>query len=299
MTKTLQYQLSEVIPYINWLYFFHAWQFPASYGSLAHIHQCAGCRTQWINQFTKEEQPRAREAMKLFDDATHLLETFSKNFHTNARFSLLPAHSDGDDLLIYTQDHCVRFPVLRQQHEIDNNHPNLSLADFIRPLGREKDRIGLFAATVEQEMEDSFLDDSYRHLLTQTICDRLAEATAELLHTQVRQTFWGFAPNEKLTPEEMFQGHYQGIRPAVGYPSLPDQSVNFIIDQILNLTTIGIQLTESGAMKPHGSVSGLIFAHPQARYFSIGKIGQDQFLDYAQRRNMEPEQIKKFLTANL
>ena len=133
----------------------------------------------------------------------------------------------------------------------------------------------------------------------QLLADRLAEATAERMHEEVRKNYWGYAPNENLTMEELHMERFQGIRPAVGYPSLPDTSFNFLIDSVLDMRDIGIRLTESGAMKPHASVSGLMISHPKARYFTIGKIGEDQLVDYSRRRGLPVEVCRKFLAANL
>ena len=135
--------------------------------------------------------------------------------------------------------------------------------------------------------------------MTQLLADRLAEAAAERMHEQVRKEFWGYAADENLSIPDMLVEKFQGIRPAVGYPSLPDTSLNFIIDDLIDMKQIGIRLTESGAMKPHASVSGLMFAHPEARYFSIGKIGEDQLLDYASRRGLPLELCRRFLASNL
>ena len=142
-------------------------------------------------------------------------------------------------------------------------------------------------------------EDDYKRMLVQTLSDRLAEATAEKLHEDVRKKLWGYAPDENLSVKDLHNEKYQGIRPAVGYPSLPDQSVNFLLDELLDMKQIGISLTENGMMKPHASVCGLMFAHPASRYFSIGKIGEDQLADYAARRGMSIEETKKFLAANL
>jgi cobalamin-dependent methionine synthase I len=132
-----------------------------------------------------------------------------------------------------------------------------------------------------------------------TLSDRLAEATAEKLHETVRKTIWGYAPDEQLSIEQLHNEEFQGIRPAVGYPSLPDQSVNFLLDELLDMQQIGIHLTENGMMQPHASVSGLMLAHPASRYFSIGKIDEEQLHDYASRRRLPVEQMRKFLAANL
>ena len=148
-------------------------------------------------------------------------------------------------------------------------------------------------------MEHDFCDDDFQRMLAQTLADRLAEATAEVLHLQVRRSLWGYAPDEQLSIEQLLREDFQGIRPAVGYPSMPDTSINFIIDRLIDIKRIGIRLTESGAMKPHASVSGLMFAHPKARYFDIGKIDEEQLRDYAQRRHTPVELMRRFLAVRL
>ena len=135
--------------------------------------------------------------------------------------------------------------------------------------------------------------------MMQLLADRLAEAAAERMHEEVRKHYWGYAADEHLSIAEMQIEKFQGIRPAVGYPSLPDTSLNFIIDKLLDIKQIGIRLTEHGAMKPHASVSGLMLAHPKAHYFSLGKIGEDQLHDYAIRRGLPVEYLRRFLAANL
>jgi cobalamin-dependent methionine synthase I len=136
-------------------------------------------------------------------------------------------------------------------------------------------------------------------MMAQLLADRLAEAAAEKLHESVRRDYWGYAPEEQLSVEALHQERFQGLRPAVGYPSLPDASINFLLDRVLGFPQIGIRLTESGAMRPHASVSGLMLAHPEARYFSVGKIGPDQLADYARRRGIPVEVARRFLAANL
>ena len=148
-------------------------------------------------------------------------------------------------------------------------------------------------------MEQDFDADPYQKMMAQLLADRLAEAAAELMHLQVRTHYWGYAANEQLSIEELHQEHFQGIRPAVGYPSLPDASINFLLDELLDMKQIGVTLTESGAMRPHASVSGLMISHPQSRYFSIGRIGDDQLRDYAARRGMDVNVLRKFLSSNL
>ena len=154
------------------------------------------------------------------------------------------------------------------------------------------DTIGLFATAAHVPPCDNTL-------LASTLADRLAEATAERLHEEVRKYHWGYAREEQLTMRELHAEAFQGIRPAVGYPSLPDQSVNFILDDLLDFSQIGITLSDNGAMKPSSSVSGLMIAHPQAHYFAIGTIGTDQLRDYARRRDLKIEKLRSFLASNL
>ena len=299
MTQSFTYSLDNIRPFIHWLYFFYAWQMPTKYASLAALHDCPSCHSQWLAQFEPAEQPVAREAQKLYDDAQQMLQNFSSQFHTYARFGLFSANAADDDIFVYTPQGEVCLPMLRQQHVADPEKPHLCLADFIKPKQLGTDLIGVFATTVDQALENSFADDHYRHLLAQTLADRLAEATAEFVHAEVRRHIWAFAPNENLTPQEMLQVKYQGIRPAVGYPSMPDQSMNFLLNDLIDFSDIGIHITESGAMQPHGSVSGLIFAHPASSYFSVGRIDNNQLQDYARRRQLPLPVVRKFLTANL
>ena len=137
--------------------------------------------------------------------------------------------------------------------------------------------------------------DDYHRLLAQTLADRLAEATAEMGHQEVRRRLWGYAPDEAFSPEELFQEKYQGRRPAVGYPSLPDQSLNFLLDRVLDFSSLDVSLTENGAMQPHASTSGLILAHPATRHFAVGPISEEQLLDYARRRGEDPEWLRRFM----
>ena len=293
-SSTINYQLSEVADFVNWIYFFHAWGFAPRFSTIAQVHACPGCEASWINGFEPQEQPKAREALKLIQDARRLLGELDGQLTCRCAFQLFEANASGDNLLI----NGTLFPLLRQQHTSEGQ-PCLCLSDFVRPVEMgEPDKVGVFAASID----DTALlktDDAYRKLLVQTLCDRLVEASVEELHLYVRKEAWGYAPDEHLSIADLHLEKFQGIRPAVGYPSLPDQSVNFIIDQLIGLSQIGITLTENGAMHPHASVSGLMLAHPQARYFSVGKIGEDQLIDYSQRRGLPTDTMRKFLSANL
>lgn len=292
------YSITELRPYIHWAYFFHAWQFEARFASIATIHGCEACRRGWLSGFAEADRPKAEAAQVLWDEAGRLLDEMTPMVRVQAVFRLLEAGSAGDDIHMGG----LVVPFLRQQGRQPDGQPNLCLSDFVRPLqpdGRATDTVGVFATSVSTEAEEHWRDDAYRRLLAQTLASRLAEAAATRMHEEVRRTYWGYAPDEQLPMADLLAERHQGIRPAVGYPSIPDQSINFLIDRLLDLSRIGIRLTEHGAMQPHASVSGFLFAHPAARYFSIGPIGTDQLADYAARRGFTPEQMRPFLAANL
>ena len=271
----ITYSISELVPYINWVYYFYAWQ-------------------------VKDEA----EKQRMQREALTKLQELDNKYKVYAVFELFDAHSEDDDIVIYRNMMCqecgvkhpvrvVSIPCLRQQQ---GNPPYLCLADFILPLSRgESGKIGLFATTVDIGLETDFDDDVYQKMMVQLLADRLAEAAAEVLHLQVRKEIWGYAKDEDLSIPDLLIERFQGIRPAVGYPSLPDTSLNFVLDDILDMKQIGIRLTESGAMKPHASVSGMMIANPKAKYFSIGKIGEDQLHDYARRRGIPAEVLRKWL----
>lgn len=283
------YSIEEATPYINWIYFFHAWGMEPRFASIAEVHDCPACRTRWIATFAPEEQAKAREAATLYTDAIALLRHWTDGVKCQAICLLTKANSEGDDILI--EGH-TRLPLLRQQQAGKSGY-TLCLSDFVRPTASGMpDTIGLFATAAHVPPCDNTL-------LASTLADRLAEATAERLHEEVRKYHWGYAREEQLTMRELHAEAFQGIRPAVGYPSLPDQSVNFILDDLLDFSQIGITLSDNGAMKPSSSVSGLMIAHPQAHYFAIGTIGTDQLRDYARRRDLKIEKLRSFLASNL
>ena len=304
MTDTLHYSIASVTPYINWVYFFHAWGFQPRFATISSIHGCDACRAGWLADFAEEERAKAAEAMQLFKDANRMLSHLAEDFKTHVRFGLFDANSNDDNIVFQTSEGPFSLPLLRQQHTVKDGEPNLCLADFVRPLSQGiADKVGVFAGTVDAEMEHMYEEgdyaDDFKHMLCQTLADRLAEAAVEKMHEEVRRTYWGYAPDEQLTTAELFLEKFQGIRPAVGYPSLPDQSINFELDKLLHFEELGIRLTENGAMIPHASVSGLMLSHPSSRYFAIGKIGEDQLKDYANRRKLPVDVMRKFLSANL
>ncbi len=264
------YKVGELKPYINWPYFDYAW----GVGSKGR-----------------------HERTELRREADAMLVELEGRYSAHALFGIFTANSDGDDILVDG----IRIPMLRQQHASGANQTSLSLADFVRPLSKGvPDEVGVFATTVDAALEKDFATaDPYRKMMAQTLADRLAEAAAEKMHQEVRTSYWGYAPDERLTIQQLHIEAFQGIRPAVGYPSLPDTSVNFILSDLLDMKQIGIRLTESGMMMPHASVSGLMIAHPKARYFNLGKIGEDQLRDYAARRGVPVELMRRFLSNSL
>lgn len=268
------YNISELTPYINWLYFYHAWGLSG--------------------------KPR-EDKEKMKQEALQMLASWEEKYHTHAIFRLFEVCSEGDDLIFFLPGTRFRFPMLRQQHPSAPGEPNLCLADFIRPLSQGiRDQVGVFCTSVDGTIIDEYRHDDYLNMMAQTLSDRLAEATAEKLHEEVRKdrAYWGYAPDENLTIEQQHREEYQGIRPAIGYPSLPDTSANFLIDQLIDMKQAGIRLTETGMMTPHASVSGFMFAHPKSRYFELGKIGDDQLCDYARRRGVPVELMRRFLAVN-
>ena len=272
--KVLTYAIHDVTPYINWIYFFHAWGFRPK----------------------EEDRAKASEAMQLLKEASRMLNQLDENYRVHTIFRLSKANADGDNLLLDG----TRFPLLRQQLPHPDGSPFLCLSDFVRPLASgTPDTVGIFAASCDGEVELLYEDDPYKRMLVQTLADRLAEAATEKMHEYVRKVAWGYAKDENLSIPELLKEKFQGIRPAVGYPSLPDQSVNFLLNELLHMQQIGITLTENGAMRPHATVCGLMLAHPAARYFAVGKIGNDQLEDYARRRGMPINEVRKFLAANL
>jgi 5-methyltetrahydrofolate--homocysteine methyltransferase len=294
--------IKEIIPYIDWKFFFHSWKLSAKFYTVHNISTCEHCRAQWLVSFPVNERERAQEAAKLYDDAQEMLQKFVEidvDF-IKAVFGLYEAYSENDIIFIDGKP----FPFLRQQTKTDESS-YLCLSDFIAPIESGKpDYIGTFAVTAgfgadyllsKHEKEN----DEYSVLLMKSLLDRLAEAATEWLHAKVRREYWGYAPDENLTVAEMFSVKYQGIRPAVGYPSIPDQSVNFALQKMLQSGEIGISLTENGVMLPNASVSGFFFANPQAKYFAVGDISEEQLKDYAERKGVKVEEIRKFLLANL
>ncbi|HEY7425629.1 MAG TPA: methionine synthase [Gemmataceae bacterium] len=289
----LDFPLADIVPYIDWSPFFMSWELSGKY---PHILSDAKV---------------GAEARKLFDDANHLLKRIlaDKALSANAVYGFWPANSSGDDIIVYaderrTQER-VRLPMLRQQWEREGQTSFRSLADYLAPVesGRA-DYLGAFAVTSglgAEELAARFEaeQDPYNAIMTKALADRLAEAFAELLHERARRD-WGYGRDEHLTKEQLIAEDYRGIRPAAGYPSSPDHSEKAKLWTLLNADeAAGIRLTESFAMTPAASVSGLYFAHPQATYFAVDLVTRDQVESYAARKGVSRAEVERWLAPNL
>ena len=285
--------LEEIVPYIDWSPFFWSWGLKGLYPKIL-THEKYG-----------------EEATNLFNDAQKLLEQIieKKAFACRTAYGLFPANSVGDDVEIYTDEsrsevlHTFHF--LRQQKQKDKGDTYFSLADYVAPKSSgRKDYMGGFATTAGFEVDEfakTFEDkgDDYSSIIIKALGDRFAEALTEKLHKEARE-IWGFGINEKLSNEDLIKEKYRGIRPAAGYPTSPDHSEKETLWALLNAEeNTNIQLTDNFAMNPGASVSGLYFAHPDARYFHVGKIAKDQVEDYASRKGITVEEAEKWLSPNL
>ncbi len=289
--QTLKIDISQLIDYIDWTPFFQSWELHGRYPNIL------------------KDEVVGEQAIQLFEDAKNMLNQIveEKWFEARAVYGIFEANSIDDDVLLNSSDGCAtKFITLRQQSQKTVGAPNIALADFIAPKDSGKtDYIGCFCVTtgfgVEEKAKhyESQLDD-YNAIMVKALADRLAEAFAEYLHLLVRKDFWGYETSENLTNEELIKEKYKGIRPAPGYPACPDHLEKPTIWKLLKVEeTIGVKLTESMAMWPASSVSGYYFAHPESKYFGLGKIELDQLKDYAMRRNISFEEAKKWLAPNL
>jgi 5-methyltetrahydrofolate--homocysteine methyltransferase len=289
--------VKTIRPYIHWGAFLTAWKFPAKFGKYLQL-KTPEEKQQWLDAFSGEEKKKVEEAIRLLNDAQTVLDEWSENDSgfIRAIIGFYPVEVRNDNLVVKNGEQQIVIPLLRQQEKRDDEVYK-SLVDYVRPEG---DYIGCFVATAgkNEKVCDCTCQhhtDDYAEMLRQLLRDRLAEATTEYLHEQVRKTDWGYTPGESYVPGELWKAHYRGIRPASGYPSLPDLSLNFILDELLDMKKIGVHLTPNGAMDPNASVTGLYFAHPESDYFRIGKIDDDQLADYAARKGASTEETRKWL----
>jgi 5-methyltetrahydrofolate--homocysteine methyltransferase len=285
--KTIEPALAELVPFIDWSPFFHTWELRGVYPKIL------------------QHEKHGEEARKLFADAQKLLEDIvsKKLIQPKAVYGFFPANRVGDDVELYTDGSRTKvltsFHFLRQQIEKGDGTPNWCLADFIAPKG-SPDFIGGFAVTSGhnlKELVEKFKadHDDYNAIMAEALADRLAEAFAEFLHKRAREE-WGFGKVENLRPEDLIEEKYRGIRPAAGYPACPDHTEKGILWKLLDVEkNAGIKLTESFAMWPGSSVSGLYFAHPHSKYFAVGKLGRDQLLDYHLRKGLTLQEVERWL----
>jgi 5-methyltetrahydrofolate--homocysteine methyltransferase len=290
-TKTFTaYPLEELVPYIDWTPFFHTWEMGGSYPRIF------------------SDKKIGDEAKKLFDDAQVLLKRIvdEKLLTANGVIGFWPANAVGDDILLEVEGKPVTIHTLRQQAEKAAGQPYYALSDFVAPKeSGVQDYFGGFAVTtgigcdeLVAEFEASY--DDYNSIMAKALADRLAEAFAERMHELVRKEYWGYAKEEQLSADELIKEEYAGIRPAPGYPACPDHTEKETLFAILDAEhQTGLHLTESFAMYPTAAVSGFYFAHPESRYFGLGKITKDQVEEYALRKNMSLEETERWLSPNL
>jgi 5-methyltetrahydrofolate--homocysteine methyltransferase len=281
------YSLEELVPYIDWTPFFASWELAGRFPAIL------------------EDEIVGEAARNLYNDAQAMLAQLvaEKWVRANGAVGFWPANADGDDIVVWTPDRRrekARLFSLRQQMDKGAGKANLALADFVAPQGAA-DYIGAFAVTAGLGEEDVAIrfrraNDDYAAIMAQALCDRLAEAFAEALHARVRRELWGYAAEETLSHEELILEKYRGIRPAPGYPAQPDHTEKRTLFDLLEARErCGMDLTESLAMTPPSSVSGLYFAHPRAEYFGVGRIDRDQVEDYARRKGWDIATAERWL----
>ncbi len=272
--RVVEPAIGDLVPYIDWQFFFHAWDLKGKFPAIL-------------------DNPAARE---LYDDARELLAAITRDelLRATGVYGFWPAHAEGDDVVLDG----TRFCFLRQQADHGDGRPNRCLADYV---AAHRDHAGAFAVSIHgaDELAARYAaeHDDYRAIVVKALADRLAEAFAEWLHAQARREW--YAPDENLAPADLVAERFRGIRPAFGYPACPDHSEKEKLFRLLGARAVGIDLTESFAMTPAASVSGIYLAHPQARYFAVGRIGADQLEDYAGRKGEPVAEVERWLRPNL
>ncbi|MBN9000983.1 MAG: methionine synthase, partial [Rhizobiales bacterium] len=284
------YPLEELVEVIDWTPFFQVWELSGRFPAIL------------------DDKVVGETARSLYDDARKMLEKIVKEkwFKASGVIGFWPANSVGDDVVVYSDESrttpVATYHTLRQQLEKREGRRNAALSDFIAPKDTGiADYIGGFAVTAglgEDEIAMRFknANDDYSSILVKALADRLAEAFAERMHQRVRKEFWGYAPDELLDNDQLIKEEYKGIRPAPGYPAQPDHTEKATLFKLLDATrATGVELTESFAMWPGSSVSGLYYSHPESYYFGVGKIERDQVEDYAVRKGRPLQEMERWL----
>jgi 5-methyltetrahydrofolate--homocysteine methyltransferase len=286
--RELELPVETLARYIDWTFFFAAWELKGKFPRIL------------------DDPEKGAAARELYEHAQELLRGPASSLDPRGVYGFWPAASKGDDVVVYTDAargaELARFHFLRQQTEQPDGRPNLSLADYVAPSGNGvSDHLGAFAVTIHgaDELAASYqaANDDYRAIIVKALADRLAEAFAEHLHERAREE-WGYEPAGRWTSEELIAERYRGIRPAFGYPACPDHSEKRTLFELLDTREV-VELTETFAMSPAASVSGIYLAHPEARYFAVGRIGRDQLESYAERKGITPAEAERWLGPNL
>jgi 5-methyltetrahydrofolate--homocysteine methyltransferase len=284
------YDVAELVPYIDWTPFFQTWELKGRFPAIL------------------DDTEQGAAARSLYEDAQGMLKQIVEErwFNPKAIIGFWPANAIGDDIRLYTgesrAEELATFFGLRQQLTRRDGRPNLCLADFVAPAETKlADYVGAFVVTSgieEVRIAEKFerANDDYRSILVKALADRLAEAFAERMHERVRKELWGYAPDENFASDDLIREEYRGIRPAPGYPAQPDHTEKETLFRLLEAERrIGVKLTESYAMWPGSSVSGLYLAHPEAHYFGVAKVERDQVEDYAARKSMSIVEVERWL----
>jgi 5-methyltetrahydrofolate--homocysteine methyltransferase len=290
--RVVEPTIEELVPFIDWTFFFSAWELKGRFPAIL------------------DDPTIGHAARDLYGHAREILDRIIREKRLTPRgvYGFWPANSVGDDIVVYKDDArrqaLATFNMLRQQEPIADGRPNRSLADFVAPKSSmAPDYVGAFAVTAGIGVDDFAKEyeargDDYSAIIVKAIADRLAEAFAEFLHARARED-WGYGKGESLSSEELIGEKFRGIRPAFGYPACPDHTEKRKLFTLLDAPAVGITLTETCAMWPAASVSGLYLSHPQAKYFNVGRIGRDQVEDYAKRKGISIEESEKALAPNL
>lgn len=288
--RTVELTIEEVAPYIDWTPFFIGWELRGTYPRIL------------------EDETYGEQARSLLADAEAMIEELQRDdaLAIRAVVGLWPANQRGDDIVVWSDE--GRSEVVETLHTVRQqasrgDRPNLALADYVAPEGTD-DWVGGFAVTAGHGVEELVAafeadHDIYKSILVKSVADRLAEAAAEALHAKVRRELWGYAPEEDLNHADLVRERYRGIRPAPGYPACPDHTEKRTLWRLLDADQVGIHLTETCAMFPAASVSGLYLSHPESRYFGVGKLGRDQVVDYAARKGLDVKDAERALGQNL